>query len=123
MRQLWLDLSDQLLKRQSQEIDMSKRIQCVWQMLIVCILLAVGAGMATLGLLVDAQTLSSQVLVEQQASGMRFAVQHEEDVAAMRLEVLRLDGSLIFDSQWILDRAVLWPLVDQTGQQAAPERG
>ncbi|MBI3460424.1 hypothetical protein HY009_05790 [Candidatus Acetothermia bacterium] len=58
---------------------------------------------------------SFRVLVELQASGFRFSV-HAEDVTAVRVAILRLDGRPVFQSDWVAGPTVIWSLASSSNQ-------
>lgn len=62
---------------------------------------------------------SLQVLVEEQATGFTFSVFQGKDVMAVRVEVLSLGGRKIYDSGWVAERVVAWPMVNSAGRPLA----
>jgi hypothetical protein len=64
------------------------------------------------------EEISLQVSVENHTSGVRFSVQ-SEDVTAMRVEILSLNGQLIFQSTWQTDKTIIWPMAFSANRIAA----
>lgn len=83
------------------------RVKYLHRFMVALVLLATSAVLAY------GQASSFHVLVDRQASGFLFSVQ-DEDVTSARVEVARMDGRRVFDSGWILDRSVSWPLTAPT---------
>jgi len=93
----------------------TRRIVMAW----TAFALAIAMGSVETGLITGAaEAISSSVLIEQQAAGVRFSVQDESTVA-LRLEVLSLDGRRIFQSEWQPDKTVVWSAALITGHTVA----
>ncbi|MBI3660880.1 hypothetical protein HY230_10490 [Candidatus Acetothermia bacterium] len=91
-----------------------KRVHSI-SILLVGFALALGVG-TTAG---TANSVSSfNVLVEEQVSSVKFSVQGE-NVISVRVAVLSLGGKQMFDSNWVTDQTVAWPLVTRSGRSAS----